>query len=1034
MKIFKKLFTLLAVFLLIFSFAKNIFAAVSDGTEDINFYNNLGSGFNGKVKVIKVQPDGKILVGGEFTSFNGNTRKGIVRLLENGTEDTAFYNNLGSGFNSTVFDIAIQPDGKILVGGEFEQFKGITRNHLVRLNSNGTEDTAFYNNLGSGFFSTVFAIEVQSDNKIIALGNFSSLNGNSRKGIVRLLENGTEDIVFYNNFVSKVDNLLFKNLTIQPDGKIIIVGSSGMSISGGFRNCIFRLNSSGLEDTAFYQNIGSGCPNDSSSASGQPYFVANQSFHSVKVQPDGKILAGGSFTDFNGNKIFSLIRFNIDGTLDYSFSPNTNNNYYNIFTPLVYDIDLQSNNEILVGGSFDDSYGSFYKYLVRLSQSGNQSLLFNGFDNSILDIAIQPDGKILVGGEFTSFNGNTRNYLTRFTCCNVPPTVTLSATPSNVATGGATNLTWTVENATSCTASGGWTGSKSINGGSQIIGNLQSDTVFNLSCSGPGGTTVSNTNVTVSAALPVVNLSALPLAIPQGGTTKLTWSSTNATSCTASAIPSNSAWTGPKNPAGSFKNITNLQIDTTFKLSCTGGGGTSEASVSVTVAPKPTINFNADPTTVNYNGNTTLTWTVTNATSCTASGGWTGSKNAVSGSEVKSNLVSNTTFTLSCSGPGGTNQASAIVTVNSPNPTITLTASPTNVNYGEYTSLTWSSTNATSCTASGGWTGTKSSSGSQPILTPLTTDTTFNLACSGLGGNANASVIVTVNPQAPTVTLTLDPISISIPGSANLTWTSNNATSCTASSTPNTTWTGVRVLNSTEPEKVLNITSDTEFVLSCSGPGGTTEKKVTLTTVALPTVSLSINKTEILPGQSVTLSWNVTNATSCIATSSPNNADWNGNQAFANGVHTKVINNIQNDTSFNIVCNNQAGTDNDSVSIKLIAEKLTFNNTKVLYDANSKQYKTKLSWVAINVKDCVASTNSEDGEVKNSWAGNKLSSPSPYQGETQNVIVKSVLPEVTKYTLTCNGIHSNKVITLSKDLHTASLASSGVGIPNYEEN
>lgn len=1018
--------------LALFGFAGRVSAVQSDGKEDTNFYNNLGSAFGDtgtSIFAIAVEPDGDILVGGNFTTFNGNPRKNIVRIKNDGTEDTNFYNNLGYDFDGEVYSIALQSDGKILVGGRFTYINNKSVN-LVRLNSNGTADTSFYNNLGSGVAGQVYDVAVQSDGKILATGLISSFNGIPRKGLIRVNSNGTEDTTFANSLGTGFNGTVRK-IALQSDGKII-TGGTFSTFNGNSREGIVRLNSNGTEDSQFYTNIGSGF---------------DLQIYSILIQPNGQILLGGLFNNLNNSFFSPLLRLNSNGTPDTAFTSAISNQAYSPFPnfdDFITALNVDSSGDIYVGGKFKNFKGASRNGIVRLNSNGTEdenfyNALGNGFYHSSGDaiveyIAVDSNDKVLIGGNFTSFKNNPRNKLVRLTCCNLPPTVILSATPSNVTTGGATNLTWTVENANTCTASGGWTGSKSINGGSQIIGNLQTNTVFTLTCVGDGGTVASSQTVTVTTGLPVVNLSALPLAIPQGGTTKLTWSSTNATSCTASAIPSNSAWTGPKNPAGSFKNITNLQIDTTFKLSCTGDGGTSEASVSVTVAPKPSIIFNADPTIVNYNGNTTLNWTVTNATSCTASGGWTGNKNAISGSEVRSNLTANTTFTLACTGPGGNNQASVIVTVNSPNPTITLTASPTNVTYGGYTSLTWSSTNTTSCAASGGWTGNKSSSGSQPILTPLTADTTFNLSCTGPGGTSNASVTVTVNPIAPTVTLTLDPISISIPGSVNLTWTSSNATSCTASSTPNTTWTGTRPLNSTESEKVQNINQDTEFVLSCTGLGGTTESRVNLTTVPLPTVSLSINKTEILPGQNVTLTWNVNNADACIATSSPNNNDWNGNQAFSNGIHTKVINNIQNDTNFNIVCNNQAGTDNDSVSIKLIAEKLTFNNTKVLYDINSKQYKTKLSWVAVNVKDCVASTNSDDGEVKNSWTGNKLSSPSPYQGETQNVIVKSVLPEVTKYTLTCSGIHSNKIITLSKDLHTASLASSGVGIPDYEEN
>ena len=76
---------------------------------------DIGTGFDNTVRVIDIQPDGKILVGGDFTKYNGTSRNRIVRLNSNGSIDTSF--NIGTGFNDDVWTIDIQPDGKILVGG-----------------------------------------------------------------------------------------------------------------------------------------------------------------------------------------------------------------------------------------------------------------------------------------------------------------------------------------------------------------------------------------------------------------------------------------------------------------------------------------------------------------------------------------------------------------------------------------------------------------------------------------------------------------------------------------------------------------------------------------------------------------------------------------------------------------------------------------------------------------------------------------------------------------------------------------------------
>jgi uncharacterized delta-60 repeat protein len=130
-------------------------AQTSNGTsiansEDVNFYNQRTSGFDYVVSCIAIQTDGKIVMGGSFTTFNGSSRNYILRLNSDGTEDIPFYTNLtstgtGSGFNGNIQldSIKIQSDGKILIGGLFGSLNGNPRARLVRLNSDGTEDTSF---------------------------------------------------------------------------------------------------------------------------------------------------------------------------------------------------------------------------------------------------------------------------------------------------------------------------------------------------------------------------------------------------------------------------------------------------------------------------------------------------------------------------------------------------------------------------------------------------------------------------------------------------------------------------------------------------------------------------------------------------------------------------------------------------------------------------------------------------------------------------------------------------------------------------
>ena len=176
-------------------------------------------------------------------------------------------------------------------------------------------------------------------------------------------------------------------------------------------------------------------------------------------------------------------------------------------------------------------------------------------------------------------------------------------------------------------------------------------------------------------------------------------------------------------------------------LTCGAGMVNAAAAVQAAAPTGPTVTLSASPTTVAVGGASTLTWSSTNATSCTASGGWLGTR-PTSGSESTGALAASTTFTLTCTGAGGSASQSVTVAV-TPAPTVTLSASPTTVVAGGSSTLTWSSTNATSCSASGGWSGSKPVSGSESTGA-LTTTTTFTLSCTGAGGSASQSATVTV--------------------------------------------------------------------------------------------------------------------------------------------------------------------------------------------------------------------------------------------------------------------------------------------------
>ena len=127
------------------------------------------------------------MAGGAFATFTGTTQNRLIRLNSNGSKDTSF--NIGTGFNGSVRSIGIQSDGKLLVGGDFTTFSGISQNKLIRINSDGSKDTSF--NIGNGFDSQVFSIAIQSDGKILVGGQFTTYQGVSSLGNILLNSDGS---------------------------------------------------------------------------------------------------------------------------------------------------------------------------------------------------------------------------------------------------------------------------------------------------------------------------------------------------------------------------------------------------------------------------------------------------------------------------------------------------------------------------------------------------------------------------------------------------------------------------------------------------------------------------------------------------------------------------------------------------------------------------------------------------------------------------------------------------------------------------
>jgi uncharacterized delta-60 repeat protein len=268
----------------------------------------------------------------------------------------------------------VQSDGKIVIGGNFTTVRGVTRNRVARLNSDGTLDTNFNPNVDGN----VYAVAVQSDGKIVIGGSFTSVGGTTRNRVARLNSlDGSLDTTFADPYIggASVDAV-----AVQSDGKVI-AGGTFTSVGAWFltQTYLARLNSNSDRDTAFNSNVGAPC------------CAVNGWVKTVAVQSDGKIVIGGYFTSVGGTTRNRVARLNSDGSLDTSFNPNVDGN--------VNAMVVQSDGKIVIGGEFTSVGGTTRNRVARLNSNGSVDTSIDpNVDRTVRAMVVQSDGKIVVGG------------------------------------------------------------------------------------------------------------------------------------------------------------------------------------------------------------------------------------------------------------------------------------------------------------------------------------------------------------------------------------------------------------------------------------------------------------------------------------------------------------------------------------------------------------------------------------------------------------------------------------------------------------
>ena len=363
----------------------------SNGSVDDTF--NIGTGPSSTVTCIEFQSDGKMLVGGLFTTFNGVTVNRIVRLNTDLSIDDTFRINTGTAFNSDVETIAIQPDGKILVGGNFTTFNSVSTNRLVRLNEDGSRDTTF--NIGTGFNDRVRKVNVELDGKILVGGLYSTYRSSIFNRIVGLTYNGDVDDTFdvgYGITLETIGNSSYGVYDILKlnTGKVLITGGEFTAYRGNSYNRKFlKLNSNFEVDNIFQQAFVSF------------YSPSAGAVNDIKIQSDGKVLVAGDGTSF------SLVRLHRDGKRDASLAASLNDG--------LYSIDIHSDGSIIVGGLFTTVNSISSNRIAKLNSFGVRDASFNvgSGSNSTVNVVKVHDDKVLIGGSFTSYSGSVSNRIAR---------------------------------------------------------------------------------------------------------------------------------------------------------------------------------------------------------------------------------------------------------------------------------------------------------------------------------------------------------------------------------------------------------------------------------------------------------------------------------------------------------------------------------------------------------------------------------------------------------------------------------------------
>jgi hypothetical protein len=363
----------------------------SPGSTGLVYAALYATGFNGSVYSISIQADGQTILGGTFDHHEGIPSNKIARLNVAGSGvDPVFTSNIGSGFNTQVYATAINDaDQTIIVGGDFTSFNGTPINRIAKLNPDGTLNTTFKNNIGSGINGIVRSIAVnQSNGKYVIVGDFTEFNGSSRSRIVVLNSDGTPDTSFVvGTGLNDTANVAF----VHTDGNYLVGGAFTNYNGTTVGRIVKLLSADGTADPTFIANSGSGF---------------NNTVYALEGGSGALVLVGGSFTSYGAqtrNKIAYIS--GSTGLLITTFNPGTGPN--GDVTAIQYHVN--GSGIILIAGLFTTYGTSTAVTTAFISITGGFISAFSQANQPIRCITQRPAGvpgiseEFLLGGDFTNW-------------------------------------------------------------------------------------------------------------------------------------------------------------------------------------------------------------------------------------------------------------------------------------------------------------------------------------------------------------------------------------------------------------------------------------------------------------------------------------------------------------------------------------------------------------------------------------------------------------------------------------------------------